>query len=363
MEKLVVTDSEVREVRVPVDSAPASPKIQGSIPIWARLLMFTTVLVLPLLCLLSVVIRIALRATAPRTREAWNAYLNTLLVTSALLTMATGVFLYSAFPVPPQSISAGIADLDERVNFPKLPSGLEMKGAELTATLKPLVMIATPVAHSWFNRGDQPSGYTGGALLLYADQDGYLFATALHVAEGSESRLKALGGRVLLTSGVGGWAAADVVGRHRVDDVALLWVRRHSGSAEFVQPISQTFDPGSTVYVIGHPEGLNFSISSGIVSRLAGDTVQISAPVSPGNSGGPVYDDHGGLLGVVSSKMDRTFAPNAENLSFAVNADVFRRLDSWEFKGEGKQRLEAYLQKLALLTPTEGAGNSKNGHN
>jgi S1-C subfamily serine protease len=207
-------------------------------------------------------------------------------------------------------------------------------------------MIATPLARSWFSRGEQPSGLTGAALLLAANEDGYLFATARHVADGLDWKKKRGIGRVLLTTGLGGWSSADVVGRHKSDDVALLWVGRRSGSAEFAQPIANSMEPGAPVYVIGHPEGLNFSISNGIVSRLSGDTVQISAPVSPGNSGGPVYDDHGSLMGVVSSKMDRNYAPNAENLSFAVRAQVFRQLDAWEFSGEGRRELERYIQKL-----------------
>jgi S1-C subfamily serine protease len=311
--------------------------------------MLPTVLLLPLLCLLTVVVRVALRATAPRTREAWNAYLNTLLVSSALLTMAVATVLYSAFPVPPQSIAAGLVELDERIDFPKLPSTAELKGSELSTTLRPLVMIATPLARSWFSRGEQPSGLTGAALLLAANEDGYLFATARHVADGLDWKKKRGNGRVLLTTGLGGWSSADVVGRHKSDDVALLWVGRRSGSAEFAQPIANSMEPGAPVYVIGHPEGLNFSISNGIVSRLSGDTVQISAPVSPGNSGGPVYDDHGSLMGVVSSKMDRNYAPNAENLSFAVRAQVFRQLDAWEFSGEGRKELERYIQKLSSV--------------
>jgi S1-C subfamily serine protease len=356
MEKLVVTDTEVQAVQI--SSEPATqPRTKPPIPLWARLVMSPTVLLLPLLCLVSIVIRVALRGTAPRNREAWNAFLNTLLVTSSFLTIAAGIVLYSAFPVPPQSISAGLTDLDERVDFPKLPAVSAMRGVELSSTLKPLVMIATPIARTWFSRAEQPSGITGAALLLFADQDGYLFATARHVADGIDWKKSKRQARVLLTSGLGGWAAADVVGRHRADDVALLWVPRHFGSAVFAQPLADAPEPGSNVYVIGHPEGLNFSVSNGIVSRLSGDTVQISAPVSPGNSGGPVYDEYGALVGVVSSKMDRNYAPNAENLSFAIGAQVFRNIEAWEFKGEGQKKLQLFLQKISSAPRKAATGN------
>jgi S1-C subfamily serine protease len=121
---------------------------------------------------------------------------------------------------------------------------------------------------------------------------------------------------------------------------------RHGGTAEFAQPdeVPKNLVPGEAVYVIGHPEGLNFTISNGIISRLDGDTVQISAPVSPGNSGGPVYDDHGNLVGVVTAKMDRTIAPNAENLNFAASAELLGRLNGWEFMSEGKRLFSDYIQ-------------------
>src|SRR5437868_5607840 len=250
MEKLVVTSGEAQAVQLAADPLALAPKTPRPIPLWARGLMLPTVLVLPFLCLVTVVIRIALRASAPRTREAWNAYLNTLLVSSALLSMIAGVVLFSAYPVPPQSISAGMSDLDERASFPTLPSASEMKGVEVAATLKPLVMIATPIAGRWFSKGDQPSGLVGAALLLAANQDGYLFATARHVADGLQWKLRKTTGRVLLSSGLGGWGSADVIARHRYDDVALLWVPRHYGSGEFVQPVAESASPGSTVYVI-----------------------------------------------------------------------------------------------------------------
>lgn len=353
MEKLVVTENEVLEVELRAEpSSPSPAKVPRPIPIWARLALLPTVLALPVLCLITIVLRIALRATAPRTREAWNAYLNTLLVTSALLNTAAAIFMFSAFPVPPQSISAGSSDLDERASFPALPAHVEMKGSELASQLKPLVMIATPVARRWFGRGDEASGLTGAALLLTANEDGYLFATARHVADGTKWRTAKGAARVLLTSGLGGWVAADVIARHRDADVALLWVARRSGSGRFVQPLSPSTDPGTPIYVIGHPEGLNFSISSGIVSRLSGDIVQISAPVSPGNSGGPVYDVSGRLLAIVSSKIDRNVDPNAENLSFAVRGDVFLHSDTWDYLGDGKRRLEWFVQQSST-TPAK----------
>ena len=193
------------------------------------------------------------------------------------------------------------------------------------------------------------SNYIGAAVLLHADDKGYLFATARHVAEpGSGTKPSH---RVLLTTGGIGWAGADIVGWRNDADVALLWLPRHRGTAEFTQPLvrSQDAEAGTPIYVIGHPEGLNFTISNGIISRLMGDTIQISAPVSPGNSGGPVYDNRGNLVGVVIAKLDRTVDPNAENLNFAAAADLLSSTNGWQFNADGQKYLSNYIEALQKL--------------
>ena len=366
MDKLVITSTEVQSVKLVEGAGREEAKPPKPIPLWARLAMLPLTLALPLLCLIVVILRIALRATAPRTREAWNGYLNSLLVASGLIFTVMAVVMFSYMPTPPQAISTGLSDLDERISFPLLPSPEKMTGTALAESLKPLVMVATPVQRRWFGTADAPSGLTGAALLLEANASGYLFATARHVADGLGWRRGAGSGRVLLNSGTGGWAAADVVGRHKDFDIALLWVPRYSGHASFSQPLAVANEakPGETVYVIGHPQGLNFSIASGIVSRVSNAIVQISAPVSPGNSGGPVYDERGALVGVVTSKVDRSLDPNAENLNFAVKADVLTILDGWEFFADGRQLFDAYLgtrNRPIQVTPPPGSNKNKDG--
>jgi hypothetical protein len=85
---------------------------------------------------------------------------------------------------------------------------------------------------------------------------------------------------------------------------------------------------------------------------MENSTLQISAPVSPGNSGGPVYDQQGNLLGVVSSTLDKSYQPNAENLNFAVSAQALLREGDWEFSKDGKEYLQDYLKKLAQKQDT-----------
>ncbi len=137
----------------------------------------------------------------------------------------------------------------------------------------------------------------------------------------------------------GGWARGLVVGTHTNADLALVWIGRVTGSANFCQPLG-TGDStymGETVFVIGHPEGLSFALSSGIVARLGNDQlVQITAPISPGNSGGPVYDQHGTLLGIVSSMLDPR---ESQNVNFAVRSDPLAESSGWRFMGRGRDYL------------------------
>ena len=83
-------------------------------------------------------------------------------------------------------------------------------------------------------------------------------------------------------------------------------------------------DVGAQAFVIGHPYGLDFSLSDGLVSGYRSHRgvrmLQMTAPISPGNSGGPVLSKHGELVGVATM-----FRTQGQNLNFAVSpAEVSR---------------------------------------
>lgn len=75
---------------------------------------------------------------------------------------------------------------------------------------------------------------------------------------------------------------------------------------------------GEAIYVLGHPNGIRYVFSSGIVSSYDLDEngqicMMITAPISPGNSGGPVFNRHGEVVGmIVSTRTD------GQNLNYAV---------------------------------------------
>lgn len=81
-----------------------------------------------------------------------------------------------------------------------------------------------------------------------------------------------------------------------------------------------TLRTGQTVYAIGAPLGLDLTLSNGIVSSLrevpGGTVIQTTAPISPGSSGGGLFDTSGQLVGI------NTFQTRyGQNLNFAVPAD------------------------------------------
>jgi len=344
MEKIVISSREVSETRL-IPEQPSRPEVQLApvVPLWAKLWLWPLIVALPLLCLITLILRVAMRSLPPRTRHGWTAFLNTLLVASGLLTSLSAVAAFSLVPLP-SLVSAGLAELDERTDFPRLPTVAAMSAKEVSEKLKPLVAVISPGQRSWLTHQELPSPSFGAGMLLQANREGYLFVTAHHVVDGPEWKAARNVSRILIATTSGTWGAGDVIARHKQLDLALLWVPRDSGEGTFAEPIAKSGEvaDGEPIFVIGHPEGLRFTLSTGIISRTDFSTIQMSAPVSPGNSGGPVFDDRGELVGIVTSMVDKHGDPNAENLNFAVRADALLDYAGWDFEKSGRKRLADY---------------------
>ena len=82
-------------------------------------------------------------------------------------------------------------------------------------------------------------------------------------------------------------------------DLALIVV---TGQLKPLKVSSQAVAPGQPVLVVGSPLGLGGSVTTGSVSALRDDFIQFSAPVSPGNSGGPIVNQSGEVVGVAEAK-------------------------------------------------------------
>lgn len=78
-------------------------------------------------------------------------------------------------------------------------------------------------------------------------------------------------------------------------DLAVVAVGADIAPLELAQDLPEV---GAPVLVVGSPLGLEQSVVTGVVSALRDDHIQISAPLNPGNSGGPVVDRRGEVIGV-----------------------------------------------------------------
>jgi serine protease Do len=83
---------------------------------------------------------------------------------------------------------------------------------------------------------------------------------------------------------------------------------------------AESLKTGQKVFAIGSPQGLELTISDGIVSGMRnlpqGRVIQTTAPISPGSSGGPLFDAYGRLVGIMTFQHR-----SGQNLNFAVPAD------------------------------------------
>lgn len=331
----------------PHASPPPLKPLPPAVPLWSRIALSFLALVLPLLCIVTVVLRHACRDQPPRDRNAMTSFLSTLLVVSGLLTTIAFALVISFVPVP-AIVNTGLPELDERSDFPALSAATVLSSADASRELKSLVIVVSPTITSSWNHQEVPGSSFGAGMLLESDKDGYLFATANHVVGKIAAKEGESPQHVMVTTATGPWSSADVIATAGPLDMALLWVPRHRGKGDFIQPISKATD-GEPVFVIGHPEGLKYTLSTGLISGLRDQIIQISAAISPGNSGGPVYDNHGSLLGIVSSKFDRNVDANGENLGFAAQAQMLRDPGRWAFYGEGRKLLDMYNKGLQSL--------------
>ncbi len=124
---------------------------------------------------------------------------------------------------------------------------------------------------------------------------------------------------------------ARVIGWDKAMDLALI---KTEYKPEFVFSVIDRVIPrvGDTVLAIGSPVGLEKTVTSGIVSSASrrflqiGDVIQIDAAVNHGNSGGPVIDTSGRLVGIVYAGIDQfqglNFAVPAERLAAALPAMI-----------------------------------------
>jgi S1-C subfamily serine protease len=163
-------------------------------------------------------------------------------------------------------------------------------------------------------------GYHSGGTGFFVDANGTL-ATNHHVIDGAhEVRIKLFDGTEL--------DRVELLASNEEIDLALLRVDPKQLPADLVAVQlgdSEAVAVGEPISVIGNPLGLEHTLSNGIVSArriYEGERfIQMSAPISPGNSGGPVFDRHGRVIGVSVAHLI-----GGQNLNFAVPVSQLQAL-------------------------------------
>ena len=200
--------------------------------------------------------------------------------------------------------------------------GTELSLQEVSAIVQPSVVVITTEkmvsANTWFGGSYVQSGAGSGVII---SEDGYIL-TCAHVVSGASN--------VKVTMQDDTEYTASIVGGDTAADIAVLKVDA-SGLTPAVLGDSDMLAVGETAIAVGNPMGtLGGTVTSGIVSALNREVtvnskqmtlIQTNAAISPGNSGGGLFNGRGELIGIVNAKSGSVAngsVTNAEGLGFAI---------------------------------------------
>lgn len=181
-----------------------------------------------------------------------------------------------------------------------------------------------PEESSNISENSQSGQWTGTGFAL---TNGYII-TNNHVVNGAKS---------IVVLGVNGnfntEFKANVIAVDKNNDLALIKIDdyRFNGFSTIPYAIKNTLcEVGEDVFVLGYPMinymGDEVKLTNGIISSRSGyqgdiTTYQISAPLQPGNSGGPMFDSKGNIVGIVNAGI-----PGAENVGYAIKTSYLFNL-------------------------------------
>ena len=184
-------------------------------------------------------------------------------------------------------------------------------------------------------------------------------ATNFHVIAGARQGTAKLVGKYTR------YQIEGIVATDKDNDLAILKVTA-SGVAPLSLGDSDTVNIGAKVYVAGNPKGLEGTFSDGLISRRESypkKRLQMTAPISPGSSGGPVLNSKGKVIGI-SVAVHR--ALDAQNLNFAIPSNYLKALlakarpakplsqnsqsisaETYFFRGNAKYELGLYHEAIS----------------
>ena len=164
--------------------------------------------------------------------------------------------------------------------------------------------------------------------------------TNFHVIEGAAQ------GTAKLVGKDARYQIEGIIATDKDNDLAVLKVTAY-GVTPLSLGDSDTVNIGAKVYVAGNPKGLEGTFSDGLISRRERHPkkrLQMTAPISPGSSGGPVLNSKGQVIGI-SVSVHR--ALDAQNLNFAIPSNYLKALLA---KGQPARPLSQNNQSISAET-------------
>jgi putative serine protease PepD len=224
-------------------------------------------------------------------------------------------------------------------------------GAVAKAATKSVVEVdaTTGGGNSPFPYGSQSQSAEGTGFVYDTKGD---IVTNQHVVDGAST--------VRVKFSDGSTYTATVVGTDTATDIAVLHV---NAPASKLQPLvladSSTVSVGDGVVAIGNPFGLDGTVTSGIVSAVGREisspddtpiegAIQTDAAINHGNSGGPLLDLHGQVIGITSQIQSE--GGGNDGVGFAVPSNTVKSIAA-QLIGNGKAQ-----HALLGVTPTDTAG-------
>jgi serine protease Do len=200
---------------------------------------------------------------------------------------------------------------------------------------------------------------------IIVDPNGYIITNA-HVVEGAQ-RIRVIlppppAGSSLDVQPIhaGQIMEAKLLGTHKQADLALLKIEASNLPSLHLRNNVRVHQ-GELVLAIGSPEGLRDSVSMGVVSSVARQPdpdnpmvyVQTDAALNPGNSGGPLVDIDGNVVGINTLIFSK--GGGSEGLGFAIPAEIVN-FDYEHLRKYGHVQRVAIGAKAQSITPTLAAG-------
>ncbi|MBO4699372.1 serine protease [bacterium] len=156
------------------------------------------------------------------------------------------------------------------------------------------------------------SGMSGKQGSGFFVNDSGLAVSNHHVFSGTSSR------SIKLTNGQT-FNVAKIIAQSEKDDYIIFQVNL-GFRCNYIPVTNRKPNVGEKVFAIGSPLGFENTFSSGEISQLRRDSIQISVPIDHGSSGGALINEYGEVIGITTSKVEGTSA----NLNFAKDINLLK---------------------------------------